>query len=103
MKDELIAQHQSEKPENVWIDEQSEIYGELTAEQEDFLLEEALERERELRHPNPTRFELTIQRLRKEKEEKGWTSMEFYDKLEEEASFELAEYKRELELSYGID
>lgn len=92
MKDELIQAEQ-----------------ELTAEQEDFLLEEALERERELRNPTPehptelTNFEMTIQRLRKEKEEKGWTSVEFFDRVEQEASFELEEYKRELELAYGID
>jgi len=85
MKDEFIQAYQDD----------------LTAEQEDFMLEQALEDEREKK--NPTTFEITIQRLREQKEKEGWTSKKFIEEIEREATFELDEYKRELELSYGVD
>lgn len=106
-KDEIIRDFQNEKPEHLDM-ERRQAEEELTAEQEDYMLESAMETERELRNPTelteqPSSFSLTIQRLRKEKEEKGWTSVEFFDRVEQEADSELAEYKKELELSYGID
>jgi len=113
MKDEMIAQHQAEKPEYLDMERrQAEEenynlddyrYDELTAEQEDFMLEESLERERELKNPTLTTFDLTIQRLREKRDKEGWTATRYFDEIDKEASIELADYKRELELSYGIN
>ena len=108
MKDELIAEHQEQKPEHLDMERRQDEEFELTAEQEDFLLEEGLEMEREARNPTsltpqPSSFELTIQKLRQEKEEKGWTSIEYFERIEQEAKIELDDYKRELELAYGVE
>jgi len=103
MKDEMIAQHQAEKPEYLDMEMRQAEEDELTAEQEDFMLEEGLERERELRNPTPTTFEMTIQRLRERRDKEGWTAERYFEEMDKEASIELADYKRELELSYGID
>ena len=112
-KDNLIAQ-QNMKPEyqdmeRRQLQEQAEIEGELTAEQEDFMLEEYLERERLERESfdkikdNPSTFEITIQRLRERRESEGWTAERYFREMETQAKIELDEYKRELELAYGID
>lgn len=112
-KDDLIAQSQEMKPEHLDMERrQLQEEQELTAEQEDYMLESALEDERIAREGEfgiggkskiPTTFEMTIQRLRKEKEEKGWTSTEYFERIDQEAVIELEEHKRELELAYGID
>jgi len=101
MKDELIEQHQAEKPEHLDMERRQAEEQELTAEQEDFMLEVGMERERRLK--NPTSFELTIQKLRERKEKEGWTSKKYFDEIEKKASYELDEFKRDLELSYGVD
>ena len=103
-KDELIAEYREEKPEYVDMERrQAELYGdELTAEQEDFMLEECMERERELKN-TPTTFEMTIQKLRERRDSEGWTSTRYFEEMEREAKIELDEYKEELKLAYGVN
>ena len=106
-KDELIAEMKPEYQdmERRQLQEQAEIEGELTAEQEDYMLEECLERERLEREETntPTTFEVTIQKLKERRESEGWTAERFYREMEEQAKIELDEYKCELELAYGIN
>ena len=101
MKDQAEMKPEYQDMERRQLQEQAE----LTAEQEDYMLEECMERERLEREPTKelTTFEVTIQKLKERKESEGWTSERFYREMETQAKIELDEYKTELELSYGIN
>ena len=105
MKDELIIQDM--KPEEQDMERRQLEEEELTAEQEDYLLEECMERERlereTIAEKCPTTFEVTIQKLKERRISEGWTAERYFREMETQAKIELDEYKSELELAYGIN